>query len=252
MRSQRSARLGVAFVTSAPLLPPDGLLRYQSTVASRRDAWSHVALRVAFTILASGSAWLFYVWGGGGMPRLVLGITLSALFVYQGGAGVVADLASTRRGWGREVRGSVYRDRRTFLPEKRYDLATATSAYVKNVHTSPGEYVYVSSDCLYLCLSLRGSGKRKIQLAGGATFLGVVGPDQARLMLALADVLAGSPDCGAIGQAVADLRMLATAPPGRVREWMGTTGQLPPGKRQFHVPPSAQRETRDAPRAPSP
>ena len=127
-------------MTSAPLLPPDGLLRYQSRVASRRDAWSHVALRVAFTILASGSAWLFYVWGGG-MPGLVFGITLSALFAYQGGAGVVADLASTRRGWGREVRGSVYRDRRTFLPEKRYDLATATSAYVKNVHTSPGEYV---------------------------------------------------------------------------------------------------------------
>lgn len=251
IRSQRSARLGVAFVTSALLLPPDGLLRYQSTVASRRDAWSHVALRVAFTTLASGSAWLFYL-GGGGVPGLVFGMTLSALFVYLGGAGVAADLASTRRGWGREVRGSVYRDRRTFLPEKRYDLATATSAYVKNVHTSPGNYVWESSDCLYLCLSLRGRGKRKIRIARGTTFLSVVGPDQARLMLALADVLAGSPDCGATGQAVADLRMLATAPSGRVREWMGYTGQPPPGQRQFQVPPSAQRETRDAPRAPSP
>jgi hypothetical protein len=89
----------------------------------------------------------------------------------------------------------------------------------------------VGSDCLYLCLSLPGSGKRKIRLAGGATFLGVVGPDQARLMLALADVLAESPDCGATGQAVADLRMLATAPSGRVREWMGATGQLRPGQR---------------------
>ena len=238
-------------MTSALLLPPDGLLRYQSTVASRRDAWSHVALRVAFTTLASGSAWLFYL-GGGGVPGLVFGMTLSALFVYLGGAGVAADLASTRRGWGREVRGSVYRDRRTFLPEKRYDLATATSAYVKNVHTSPGNYVWESSDCLYLCLSLRGRGKRKIRIARGTTFLSVVGPDQARLMLALADVLAGSPDCGATGQAVADLRMLATAPSGRVREWMGYTGQPPPGQRQFQVPPSAQRETRDAPRAPSP
>ena len=107
------------------------------------------------------------MYAGGGIPGLVFGMTLSAIFVYQGGAGIVADLASTRRGWGHEVRGSVYRDRRTFLPEKRYDLATATSAYVKNVHTSPGEYVYVGSDCLYLCLSLRGSGKRKIRLSGG-------------------------------------------------------------------------------------
>jgi hypothetical protein len=62
-------------------------------------------------------------------------------------------------------------------------------------------------------------------------------------MLALADVLAESPDRSATGQAVADLRMLATAPPGRVRQWMGTTGPLRPGKRQFQVPsPSAQRE----------
>jgi hypothetical protein len=166
------------------------------------------------------------------MDGLVFGMALSALFVYLGGAGVAADLASTRPGWGREVRGSVYRDRRTFLPEKRYDLATATSAYVKNVHTSPGEYVLVSSDCLYLCLLLPGSGKRKIRLAGGAAFSGV-SPDQARLMLALADVLAESPDCGATGQAeaVADLRMLATAPSGRVLEWMGTTGRLRPGQR---------------------
>ena len=58
----------------------------------------------------------------------------------------------------------------------------------------------VSSDCLYLCLSLPGSGKRKIRLAGGAAFSDV-SPDQARLMLALADVLAESPDCGATGQA---------------------------------------------------
>ena len=217
----------------SPLLPPDGLLRYQSAVLSRRDAWSHIASRVAFTALASGSAWLLYVrhvvWGG--MPGLVFGMALSAFLVYLCGVGVVADLASTRPWRGREVRGSVYRDRRMFLPEKRYDLATATSAYVKNVHTSPGEYVYVSADCLYLCLSLQGGGKRKIQLAGGAWFPGVVGPDQARLMLALADVLAESPDCGATGQAVADLRMLATAPAGLVREWMGTTGQLRPGQR---------------------
>jgi hypothetical protein len=231
MRSQRSTRWGVASVKPSPLLPPDGLLRYQSAVLSQRDAWSHIALRVAFTTLASGSAWLLYVVGGGGVPGLVFGMVLSAFFVYLGGAGVVADLASTRPGWGREVRGSVYRDRRTFLPEKRYDLATATSAYVKNVHTSPGEYVYVSSDYLYLCLSLQGGGKRKIRLAGGAAFLGVVGPDQARLMLALADVLSESPDCGATGQAVADLRMLATAPSGRVLQWMGTTGQLRPGQR---------------------
>jgi hypothetical protein len=68
------------------------------------------------------------------------------------------------------------------------------------LHGGFGEYVYVSADCLYLCLSLQGGGKRKIQLAGGAWFSGVVSPDQARLMLALADVLAGSPDCGATGQ----------------------------------------------------
>jgi hypothetical protein len=167
------------------------------------------------------------------MPGLVFGVALSGLFVYLGGAGVVTDLASTRPWWGREVRGSVYRDRRTFLPEKRYDLATATSAYIKNVHTSPGNYVWVSSDCLYLCLSLPGSGKRKIRLAGDAAFPGVVGPDQARLMLALADTLAESPDRPATGQPVDDLRMLATAPSGRVRQWMDTTGQLRPGKRQF-------------------
>lgn len=95
----------------------------------------------------------------------------------------------------------------------------------------PGEYVYVSSDCLYLRLSLQGGGKRKIQLAGAAWFSCVVRPDQARLMLALTDVLAESPDCGATGQAVADLRMLATAPSGRVLQWMGTTGQLRPGQR---------------------
>lgn len=229
----------------SPLPPPDGLLRYQSTVPSRRDAWWHIALRVAFTTLASASPWLLYVLTGGGIPGLVFGITLSAFFLYLGGAGVVTSLASVRPWWGREVRGSVYRDRRTFLPEKRYDLAAATSAYVKNVHTSPGNYVWVSSDYLYLCVSLPGSGKRKIPLAGGAAFSGVVGPDQARLMLALADVLAESPERSATGQAVADLRMLATAPPGRVGQWMGTTGQLRPGKRRFHVPPaSAQRETR--------
>jgi hypothetical protein len=220
----------VASVQPSPFLPPDGLLRYQSTVPSRRDAWSHIAMRVAFTTLASGSAWLLYVLRGR-MSGLVFGIGLSAFLVYLGGAGVIADLASTRPWWGREVRGSVYRDRRTFLPEKRYDLATATSAYVKNVHTSPGEYVWVSSDCLYLCLCLPGSGKRKIALAGGAAFSGV-SSDQARLMLALADVLAESADCGATGQAVADLRMLATAPSGRVLQWMGTTGQLRPGQRQ--------------------
>jgi hypothetical protein len=104
------------------------------------------------------------------MSGLVFGMGLSAFLVYLGGAGVVADLASTRPWWGREVRGSVYRDRRTFLPEKRYDLATATSAYVKNVHTSPTEYVWVSSACLYLCLSLPVSGKRKIALAGAPRF----------------------------------------------------------------------------------
>jgi hypothetical protein len=220
-------------VKPSPLRPPDGLLRYQSAVLSRRDAWSHVALRIAFTTLASGSAWLLYVrhvvWGG--TPGLVLSAAVSIFFVYMCGVGVAADLASTRPRWGREVRGSVYCDRRMFLPGKRYDLATATRAYVKSVHTSPGEYVYVSADCLYLCLSLQGGRKRKIQLAGGAFFSGVVNPDQARLLLALADVLAESADCGATGQAVADLRMLATAPSDRVLQWMGTTGQLRPGQR---------------------
>lgn len=232
MRSQRNTRLGVASVTWSPLLPPDDLLRYQSTVPSRRDAWSNIALRVAFTTLASGSAWLFYVLGGGGMPGLVFCIAVSAFLLYLGVVGVVTILASTRPWWGREVRGSVYRDRRTFLPEKRYDLATVTSAYVKNSHTSATQYALESSDYLYLRLSLQGSGRRKILLAGGAAFSGVVGPDQARLMLALADVLAESPDRAATGQAVADLRMLATAPSCRVRQWMGTTGQLRPGKRQ--------------------
>src|SRR5450755_1197504 len=130
--------LGVVPVTSSPLLPPDGPHRYQSTVPSRRDAWSNIALRVAFTTLASaGSAWLFCVVGGGGLPGLVFGMTVGAL-------------------------------------------------------------------------------------AGGAALPGIVGPDQARPMLALADVLAESPDRSATRQAVADLRMLATAPPGRVRQWMGT------------------------------
>jgi hypothetical protein len=48
--------MGVASVTSAPLLPPDGLLRYQSTLASRRDVRSHVALRVAEDPASGGAA----------------------------------------------------------------------------------------------------------------------------------------------------------------------------------------------------
>jgi hypothetical protein len=222
--------LGVAFVKPSPLMPPDGLPRYRSTIVSRQDARSDIALRATIAAFVTGAAWLFCVLGGRHLLELVCAIITSAFLVYVCGAGAVAGLASTRPWWGCEVRGSVYRDRRTFLPEKRYDLATATSAYVRNVHTSPGEYVYMSSDRLYLGLSLPGRGKRKIPLAGGTAFSGV-NPDQARLMLALADALAESSDCGATGQAVTDLRMLATAPSGQVLEWMGTTGRLRPGKR---------------------
>lgn len=206
-------------MASRPLPDPgDNPLRYQMPVPARRDVYRHIALWVAIAIVAAPVLVWFLHWKIGGGAGFAAGAALGALAVYAGADRVVRDIASTRPWWGCEVRGSVYRDRRTFRAERRYDLAKATSACV--VHKAR-EIEGVTYRNLYLRLSLEDQDEGMIWLANDYS---VVSPGQApaRLMLALADVLAENPRT-VTGLAVADLRSLATASPGQVSRWIRTT-----------------------------
>jgi hypothetical protein len=134
------------------------------------------------------------------------------------GAGLTA-LARTRPWWGREIRGSVYADHRSFFSRGRYDLATVKDARVSGGTNDQGAHYR-------LVFTPQGGGRRtSVRLpVYGDRPRACAGHDR-QLVLALADALAENPGQQEVAKAVADLRFLADASGTQAYQWL-------PGRRR--------------------
>jgi hypothetical protein len=114
-------------------------------------------------------------------------------------------LARTRPWWGREIRGSVYRDHRSFFSDGRHDLATVKDAWISAGTNDQGAHYR-------LTFTPAGESRRpSVHLPVHADSPQACTGKDKELLAALADALAENPAQEGVAQAVADLRFLAGA-----------------------------------------
>jgi hypothetical protein len=175
-------------------------LRYSKRRFSQ--AWAYAGV-VIFGIVGLAGAYGtvgLSVQLGNSPGRVALDAVLALVFLWFGGLGAGNCLALTRPWWTLEVRGSVYFDHRTFFSRpRRYDLATATGAWV-SVHHSPD-----TGYNLWLSLQLPDRGACIRVGIGHRKPAARYAEESVRLGLALADALAEHPDPAVVRQAVTDL-----------------------------------------------
>ena len=197
-------------------------LRYSKK--RHNQAWACTGV-VLFTAVGLGGAYatLGLSLELGNRPVIVVVDALLALVCLEfGGWAAIRCLALTRPWWTLEVRGSVYTDHRTYGRLRRYDLATATGAWVALSHDVEAGY--------WLTLRVRlpdGPARIRVPVGDSGLTRSRAQGDGTRLALALADALAQHPDPAVVRQAITDLRWCAAASRPDLHQRVTSRGSIP-------------------------